>query len=108
MYGFIKIISIIVRQFYLPNPFECFGDKAVIYNWIAEPVIHLIAFGITGLFYSRGSEPATGSMIYLVVYVCLIGILKAMSLFSFAWWWVVLIVILSYLLFYKVCKLIDM
>ena len=39
MYKLIFIISLIIRQFCLPNPFECFGDKALVYNWIAGLVL---------------------------------------------------------------------
>ena len=58
LYGVISVISIIVRQFFLPNPFDCFGDKAVLINWIVEPILHLIAYGLVGLVYCRGSFPA--------------------------------------------------
>lgn len=93
LYGVISVISIIVRQFFLPNPFDCFGDKAVLINWIAEPVLHLIAYGLVGLVYCRGSFPAIGSMLYLVTYAALVGVLWLMGIFTFAWWWVTIIVV---------------
>ena len=65
-YSLMTIISTLVRQFVLPNPFECFGDKAIIINLVAEPIIYVIAYGLVGLFYIKGSAPAIGSFLYLI------------------------------------------
>ena len=75
-----SLISVIVRQFVLPNPFECFGEKAVLINWIAEPIIQAIAYLIVGLFYVKGSAPALGSLAYLAVYAACIGVLWSVCL----------------------------
>ena len=93
LYGIITLISVIVRQFVLPNPFECFGDNAILINWIAEPIIQVIAYGIVGLFYIRGSAPALGSLLYLLAYALIIGLLWILGIFSFAWWWILIIVL---------------
>lgn len=92
LYALMILISTLVRQFVLPNPFECFGDSAVIINWIAEPIIHAAAYGLVGLIYHKGEFPALGSFLYLVAYAVITGILALMGLFSFAWWWVLIIV----------------
>ncbi len=93
LYGLITIISVLVRQFVLPNPFECFGDVAVLYNWIAEPFLHIAAYTLVGLIYCKGSFPAWGSIHYLLTYSALVGILWVFGIFSFAWWWILLIVV---------------
>ena len=107
VYKIIAAISILVRQFVLPNPFEPLGEKfnitlfditlpltPDIANWIAEPVLHLLVFGITGLYYVRGySDPAVGSFLYLLFYAIHTLILMLMSAAGFAWWAVVLLVI---------------
>lgn len=93
IYLLMTVISTLVRQFVLPNPFECFGDRAVLINWIAEPIIHAVAYGIVGLFYIRGSAPALGSIAYLFVYAAIVGILWLCGLFSFAWWWIAILVV---------------
>lgn len=85
------VISVLIRQFALPNPFECFGESAALINWIAEPIMHAIAYGIVGLFYVRGSAPLLGSIAYLFTYALLTGILWVMGIFSFAWWWVLIL-----------------
>lgn len=93
LYGIMSTLSLIIRQFYLPNPFECFGDKAVLINWIAEPIIHAVAFALVGLMYHKGDFPALGSFLYLIIYASIIGALTVMGIFSFAWWWVLIIVV---------------
>ena len=92
LYGIMAAISIIVRQFYLPNPFECFGDMAIVINWIAEPIIHVAAYLLVSTIYTKGSFPALGSFLYLIAYAAITGILALMGIFSFAWWWVLIIV----------------
>lgn len=93
LYSLMTVISVLVRQFVLPNPFECFGEKATLINWIAEPIIQVVAYGIVGLFYVKGSAPALGSLAYLAVYALIIGILWVLGIFSFAWWWILILVI---------------
>lgn len=92
MYGLMALISMIVRQFFLPNPFECFGDKADGYNLMAGLLIHPIAFFIVGLMYDKGSEPAQGNFLYLITYLAIAGILMLMSIFEFAKWWIFTII----------------
>lgn len=93
VYGIVSVISIIVRQFVLPNPFECFGDKATIINWIAEPIIQLVAYLLVGLVYQKGSNPGYGSLLFLLTYALLVGILCVLGIFKFAWWWILILVI---------------
>lgn len=52
-----------------------------------------ITYSIVGLVYEKGSEPAVGSLLYLVTYVLLTGVLCVMSIFSFAWWWILILVV---------------
>ena len=92
MYKLISALSVLIRQFCLPNPFECFGDSAVLINWIAGIVIVPITYVIVGLVYEKGSEPAVGSLLYLVTYALLTGVLCVMSIFSFAWGWILILV----------------
>ena len=93
LYALFTIVSTLVRQFVLPNPFACFGDNAILINWIAEPILHVVAYANVGLFYIRGSEPLLGSIGYLFTYACLVGFLWVLGIFSFAWWWVLIVVI---------------
>ena len=86
MYGLIATISLLVRQFLLPNPFECFGSMAEIYNWIAGLILAPLSFVLVGLVYRRGEAPALGSFLYLLTYAVLTGILWVLGQFSFAWW----------------------
>ena len=93
LYGIISTISVIVRQFILPNPFECFGDKAIIINWIAEPIIQIAAYLLVGLVYQKGSNPGFGSFLFLLTYALIVGILWVLGIFKFALWWILILVI---------------
>ena len=93
MYGLMVVISILVRQFCLPNPFECFGNMAEIYNCIAGVLISPLSYRLVGLIYHTGDCPPLGSFLYLIVYAAITGILALMGIFSFAWWWVLIIVV---------------
>lgn len=90
LYALISAISIFVRNFVLPNPFECFGESAVVINWIAEPIIQFIAHSLVGLVYLKGSAPALGSLLYLIVYASLVGVLALFGVFAFELWWILL------------------
>ena len=107
MYKLMAAISIWIRQFYIPNPFEALGDGLVInmgktsmllppeaLNWVAEPFMHGTTFVIVGLYYDRGSAPALGSFLYLIFYCIHTFLLWLMSLAGFATWAVILIVVL--------------
>lgn len=92
LYGIMVLISAIVRQCFLPNPFECFGNYAFIINFIVEPFIHILSYNLVGRVYHRGEAPALGSFLYLLCYAAITGILALMGIFSFAWWWDLIII----------------
>ena len=92
LYAIMAGISLIIRQFFLPNPFECFGDSALLINWIAEPIMYIVARALVGVVYRKGECPPLGSFLYLLAYATINGILALMGVFSFAWWWVTIIV----------------
>ena len=108
MYKVIAAISVLIRQFVLPNPFEGLGETfdvtlfditlqltPDILNWIVEPGLHLLAFGVTGIYYTRGiHDPAAGSLLYVVVYALHTGLLMLMSAAGFAWWAVIPLIVL--------------
>lgn len=107
MYKLIAAISILIRQFCIPNPFDALGDGLIVnieetsillppgvLNWVAEPIMHMVTFAIVGLYYDRGSAPALGSFLYLLFYCVHTFLLWLMSLAGFSTWAVVVIVVL--------------
>lgn len=99
MYAIISTISIFVRQFVLPNPFEPLGKTfvisgilltPVILNLLVEPLLYFLAYNVTGIYYF-GREPALGSFLYLFFYCVHIGLIYLMSLAHFSWWAVALV-----------------
>lgn len=84
-----------IRQFVIPNPFNVLGKGITIkisevpivlspelMNWLADPVIFGITFGVVGLYYISGSAPAWGSVLYMLFYAIHIGLVYwVMSLY---------------------------
>ena len=99
MYKFIAALSVIIRTFYLPNPFDSLGTTfpvtigkntltmtPIVMNYLAEPVLHALTFALVGLYYSRSDHnPSKGSFLYLMFYCVHVG------LFGFATWAIALI-----------------
>ena len=112
MYKIMALISVVVRQFYLPNPFEALEEGLEItlnnnqfimgpecLNLVTEPLIHIITFAVVGLYYERGSAPVLGSLMYLFFYCMHAFILWLMSLTSFTYW-AVLFILVIYICFH--------
>lgn len=97
MYKMMAFISVLIRQFLLPNPFEALDEvfsisvlnteipiPAVCINWFAEPFLHTITFGIVGIYYNKGEHnPAFGSFLYLLFYSIHVGLIYLMGCFNF-------------------------
>ena len=104
MYKIIAIISVIIRNAFLPNPFEPLGDIVIniasasftitpdLLNWIIEVPLHLFTFAVVGLYYLKGSCPSIGSIFYLIFYVVHVFLIYICSWFGFSW--IVIIVVL--------------
>ena len=88
LYGLLSAVSLCIRHFCLPNPFDVLGEgitfvwqgtpillAPILLNWIAELFLHPITFGVVGLYYDRGSKPALGSILYMVFYAVHTGVL---------------------------------
>lgn len=108
VYGLISIFSFMIRNYVLPNPFDCFGE--IYAFWIslfAEPFLHGITFELVGFFYQKGSAPFLGSLLYLFFYCCLNGILQFFGLFRFNFWLIMLIIALITLIIFGTNKLIE-
>ena len=104
LYGIIAGSSLFIRLFLLPNPFAQFENGAL-YNWIAEPILHIITFTVVGIFYTRGSLPALGSILYLFFYIVNVAMLMLISWLSFSWWAIVIISILYCMIILGMIKL---
>ena len=108
MYRLMALISLIIRQYYIPNPFEALGEGVFVniegasillspdrLNRIAELFMHGLTFTIVGLYYESGfNHPVLGSFLYLLLYCVHTFLLWIMSLAGFSTWAVILIVIL--------------
>ena len=105
MYKIIALLSLIIRNAFLPNPFEPLGDIVIniasasftitpdLLNWIIEVPLHLFTFAVVGLYYLKGSCPSIGSIFYLIFYVIHVFLIYVCSWFGFSW--VAIAVVLS-------------
>lgn len=84
----IKIISAIIRNLLLKNPFEYLGNKAWFANLITEVVLQFVSYHLVGMVYISRSAPEEGSLLFLLVYLGLYAVLLIMSIHQFVWWWV--------------------
>lgn len=82
MYKITKIISYLIRQFWLPNPFlnMCEPGVAEIVNWLAGGVLVKLAYWLTGTWYDSEDEfPLIGCVGFLVNYTILNYLLLLIS-----------------------------
>lgn len=107
MYKLIALLSVLIRQFYISNPFEALGDVVLVnigeipvllppevLNWIAEPFIHIVTFRVVGLYYNRGRAPVVGSLLYLLFYCIHIFLLWLLSVAGFATWAIISMIVI--------------
>lgn len=83
MYKLIKLSSILIRQFLLPNPFSAlpYGE---LYNWLATILLVPITYFIVGLFYESRTAPVLGSFLFLFFYLIHTCILLLCGVFNFS------------------------
>lgn len=86
MYKIIHLISALIRQFLLPNPYtNIIGNKtyADLFNiFIGGTILHFCAFVLTGCGYIKGvDEPASGSLGYLISYCYITAVITALGYF---------------------------
>lgn len=110
MYKIIAFLSVIIRNAFLPNPFEPLGDIVLnissasftitpdILNLIMEAPLHAFTFAVVGLYYIKGSFPAIGSIFYLLFYVIHVFLIYICSWFGFSWVAIIVVLLLYVLL----------
>lgn len=104
MYKFISIISVLIRQFLLPNPYiNLFSQEvyADLFNIIIGGIIlHKLSFWLTGMAYTRGiNAPAEGSIGYLFSYIILTLLITFLSKIISNIWIMVCAFLIIYILF---------
>ena len=83
MYYLVHTVSVIIRQFFVSNPFENAAIEVpfgpVFFNLIIGAALVPITYMVVGIFYKRRSSPAVGSMLFLMFYLVHNGLLVLMS-----------------------------
>ncbi len=103
MYKLIALISVLIRQLCLPNPFETLKYGTII-NIFIEPILYTLTYCVVDLYYSKGSNPVFGSILYLIFYVLHIGLIILMGFFhwSIISITIIFILIIIFIIFIKV------
>ena len=86
MYKVVSLISVIIRQFLLPNPYLGILKNeflALLFNiFVGGLILHVFSSVMTGVVYSRGfDDPAAGSAGYLLSYCYLTFVITMLGNF---------------------------
>ncbi len=82
LYELIKLSSVFIRQYLLPNPFEGY-PMASLYNYMIGFILYPVSFLVVKLFYKKGSNPPVGAFLNLFFYVVHTGLIALSSSFGF-------------------------
>ena len=109
MYKAIQIISILIRQFILPNPYtNLIGDSiyAEIFNIVVGGIIlYVLAFVLNGCAYYKGiDDPAKGSLGYLISYCYLTAIITMFGYYILSVKWFLIVFIIVYLISFIIVR----
>ena len=108
MYKLVATESLIIRTFFLTNPFEQLPEplmmplgtesiliSPVVLNWLCSGVIAPFTYAIVSMYYHpHFDDPAKGSLLYLFFFWAHTGLIALMARASFATWAIVGISIL--------------
>lgn len=100
MYQFMLVVSVLVRQFCLPDPFEFLGEYSYILNWIVGLILPPVVYKTVGIVYEKNSIPFVGSFLYLLFFSGFTFLLWIMGKFIFVWW-IDIIAVAVLILFYR-------
>lgn len=97
IYKFFYIFSFLIRNFVIPNPFDCLQGQTIeingvelpvipeVINILIEPILGGITYFVVGFYYSRSSgKPVIGSILYLIFYCIHTAFLFVIFYFNFS------------------------
>ena len=95
LYRIIRLLSLFVRNFCLPNPFENLRNHTInfngydipiipeLLNFMFEGVMYSITYAVVDIYYNKNEKnSAKGSLLYLVFYIyhtTLLGVLSKLN-----------------------------
>lgn len=87
MYQIISAFNAIVREEFMPNPFEFISDNQLVailfFSLFGGKLLYKIAFSMCGIFYSRRGNKTLGSIGYMFFYcINVTTLLKLSQLFN--------------------------
>ena len=90
LYIIVSVLGLIIRQVLLPNPFEAFSDKAIVLSWVFGGIIQASAYGLVGLVYAKGEDPAFGKALNILANILLTLLIWGLC-YLIKYWWATLI-----------------
>lgn len=97
IYKVFALISFLVRNLAIPNPFNSLQGQYIeinglefpvipeIINILVEPILGVFTFIIVGLYYDRSEKtPLKGSILYLFFYWIHVGLISVIVKFNFS------------------------
>lgn len=99
MYKVIHLISAIIRQLVLPNPYSSIIKNTAyseFFNiFVGGTIIHMLAYILTGCGYIKGVDsPSSGSLGYLISYVYLTFLITGFGyIFNSIVWFVISVLV---------------
>ncbi len=83
MYKLISCMNSIIREDFMPNPFEFISEDHTIVMLFAYliggTILHTISFSMCGVLYTRGKAPILGSIGYMLAFSLNVGAIISIS-----------------------------
>ena len=102
MYHIIHVISALIRQFLLPNPFSSFFSNqayADLFNIvIGGAILHIMSYVMTGMVYEKNSAPGLGSFLYLFNYCLITAIILLITWLIHNFWVAITVCVILYII----------
>lgn len=83
LYELIKLLSILIRQYALPNPFTGF-ENADALNLLVGVILYPITYLTVKIYYKARSNPPLGSFLYLFFYIVNTLLIALAGVFKFS------------------------
>lgn len=117
MYIAVSTLFTLIRQFFLPNPFEVVAPGITIMvkdipflltpeilNLAAEGMLHGLTFAVVRLYYKEGTEPLWGCILYMFFFVMHSKLIEC-ALCYYPQYWLMGLILVGYIIIHIALKL---
>lgn len=117
MYIAVSTLFTLIRQFFLPNPFEVVAPGITIMvkeipflltpeilNLATEGMLHGLTFAVVRLYYKEGTEPLRGCILYMFFFVMHSKLIEC-ALSCYPQYWLMGLIWVGYIIIHIALKL---